>query len=85
MKVLYHKTFGKTFRALSSDNQQRTLFAIEKFRKNNQDASLQIHPLHGKMLGKHSFSVTNKVRVIFKYENLRIVVLLAVGGHDQVY
>lgn len=85
MIIDYHRTFKKAFAKLPKDYQNKTVISIEKFVKNPRDPSLGVHPLKGMMSGRSAFSVTGSIRVIFTRRNNTIVLMLDVGGHDQVY
>lgn len=85
MIINYSRKFKKSFTKLPSEYQEKTACLITKFIKNHRDSSLGIHPLHGKMVGSYAFSVTGSIRVIFSYLDKSVVLMLDVGGHDQVY
>ena len=66
---------------------------IERYKKilrllelNPTHPSLRLHKLSGKFKGKYSISVTMSIRIIITFavtENG--IVLLDIGGHDEVY
>jgi len=45
------------------------------------------HPLHGILKGAFSCEVTKKFRIIYTVEDgkIRIITILAIGHHDDVY
>lgn len=85
MTITYHPRFSKSFCKLSLKNQQQALFVIHKFRQNPKDPSLETHPLKGSMLGLFAFKVDPDLRIIFTFQGRDNVILLNVGGHEQVY
>ncbi len=58
---------------------------VQWFRKNAEDTRLKNHDLHKKMLGKFAFSITNDVRIVYKWLGKNEVRFLAIGGHPKVY
>lgn len=58
---------------------------IKLFRKNPTDTRLKNHALRRKMKGKHAFSITGDVRIVYKKVGKNTVKFLAIGGHTEVY
>lgn len=59
---------------------------IEKFVKNPFHPSLNNHQLTGKMAAFRSISITGDARIIFQeFDHYTVVVMLNVGGHNEVY
>jgi len=83
--VNFHREFRKAFAKLPTAYQEKTVSAIDKFTKNPRNPALAVHTLKGSMLGRCAFSVTANIRVVFTYQNKSTVLMLDVGGHDQVY
>ena len=62
---------------------EEILEKVDMFTTNQNNQSLKVHKLHGRMRAWHSFSVNYKIRVIFKYTNKKTEVnLLDVDNHD---
>lgn len=59
--------------------------AINRFRNNPKDTRLEVHALGKRMKGKHAFSVTDDVRIVFEYLGKKTVRFLAIGTHEEVY
>jgi len=55
------------------------------FSKNPFHRKLRTHKLSGKLEGLWAFSVTYDCRVIFKFLNGEGILLIDIGGHDEVY
>lgn len=85
MIVNYHRKFKKSFSKLPAAIQEKTVSSIDKFVNNPRDQALGVHPLHGKLIGRSSFSITAAIRVVFIYKHKELVLMLDVGDHDQVY
>lgn len=59
--------------------------AIEKFSKNPFNKKIKTHKLTGKLQGLWAFSVDYDCRVIFNFLGKSEVLLVDIGGHDEVY
>ena len=55
------------------------------FKKNPKDTRLENHPLTKPMEGKWAFSVTDDIRIIYKWTNQTTARFLAIGPHIKVY
>jgi len=58
---------------------------MELFSKNAFDSRLRTHKLTGKLEGLWAFSVAYDCRIIFKFFNDNEILLIDIGGHDEVY
>ncbi len=67
--------------ALESVIRERTKW----FRKNPNDTRLDNHPLTKRMEGKWAFSITDDVRIVYKWLSKTTVRFLGIGGHGKVY
>ncbi len=86
MKITYHKKFLKQFDTLERRQQEAVHAAIEKFRHSPFDAVLRNHPLKGTMKDKRSISASFDLRLIFvERDGYAVVLMLAVGSHQDVY
>ena len=82
MQISYSARFEKQYRKLSAIVK---LLAEEKeiiFRKDQFDVVLSTHKLHGKLKGFYAFSINNKYRIIFEFENTSNIKFHYVGTHD---
>jgi len=59
--------------------------ALELFSKEPFHPQLRTHKLTGKLEGLWAFSVTYDCRVIFKFFDKNEVLLIDIGGHNEVY
>lgn len=58
---------------------------IKWFNNNPDDTRLANHELHKHMSGKWAFSITDDIRIIYKWLGKNEVRFLAIGGHPKVY
>jgi proteic killer suppression protein len=59
--------------------------AMELFSRNPFHPKLRTHKLSGKLEGLWAFTVAYDCRVVFKFLNGDEVLLVDVGGHEEVY
>lgn len=81
MKIYYRPDFVKSYKKLSLDVKEKAELKEGLFRKNPFNPQLRTHKLHGKLKNLWSFSVDNKVRVLFRFEREDII-FLDIGDHD---
>ncbi len=82
MQIFYSSKFEKQYRKLpeaikSLAEEKEIVFRINPF-----DAILSTHKLHGKLKGFYAFSINNKYRIIFEFENSDYIKFHYVGTHD---
>ena len=58
---------------------------IRFFQNNSEDTRLRNHALTKRMKGKYAFSITDDIRIIYKYLGKNTVRFLAIGSHKEVY
>ena len=59
---------------------------LHKLEANPQDPELRLHPLSGRLLGKHAVSLTYSYRIVLRLVLTESeIILLDVGSHDEVY
>ena len=59
---------------------------LHKLEANPQDPELRLHPLSGRLLGKHAVSLTYSYRIVLRLVLTESeIILLDVGAHDEVY
>jgi len=82
----YLPTFIKHLNRLPVKVQQKAFFALNKFKENPFNPSLNNHPLRGILDGARAISVTGDIRIIFEEENnYQAVRIIDIGTHNQVY
>lgn len=82
MEVIYIPRFVRQFDKLDNDLQEKVLEKIEFFKNKRNHPGLAIHKLHAQLVGRFSFSVNFKYKIIFQYLSKKEVVLLAIGDHE---
>ncbi len=80
MKVSYSPSFVRQCGALPADLQEEILEKIELFKKGDHKF-LKVHKLHGRLSGRHSFSVNFKYRILFTYISKQEACFLVIGDH----
>ena len=82
MQISYSPKFLKNYRKLSYQVKKLAAEKGEIFKVNHYDSRLSTHKLKGPFEGYYAFSLNNKFRVIFTFEDSGNVKLHAVGNHD---
>lgn len=82
IELEYAPKFLRQLYKLELNIQEETLEKIILFRDPKNNSSLNVHKLHGQHKGRHAFYVTNKIRILFKYQNPKFASFLAIGDHD---
>lgn len=59
--------------------------AVDRFKNNPDDTRLDTHPLRRSRQGTYALSVTDDIRVIFRWIGKRHALFLNIGTHPQVY
>jgi len=81
MKIGYKATFVHRFNKFDIALQEEVLEKIELFKNPKNHKQLKVHKLHGLLVGRYSFSVNYKIRIVFSYVSKKEVVLLSIGDH----
>ena len=58
---------------------------IVLFRNNPNDTRLDNHPLRKRMEGRWAFSVSDDIRIVYRWIGKTTVRFLAIGPHETVY
>jgi mRNA-degrading endonuclease YafQ of YafQ-DinJ toxin-antitoxin module len=58
---------------------------LKRFQNNPEDTRLDNHSLTKSMAGKWAISVTDDIRIVYKWTGKTTVRILAIGGHEEVY
>jgi addiction module RelE/StbE family toxin len=88
IKVAWDQGFKKTYqKKVKNDAELKGRFwdAVEMFAKDPFHRRLRTHKLTGRLEGLWAFSVSFDCRVIFKFLGKTEVLLIDIGGHDEVY
>ncbi len=88
IKITWDHAFKKIYKKKAKDNgefKKRFWNAVELFSKEPFNSRLRTHKLTGKLEGLWAFSITYDCRVIFKFLSKNEVLLIDIGGHDEVY
>jgi plasmid maintenance system killer protein len=82
MTFYYKPSFVRQLKSLETELIDEALEKIELFKNEKNHRSLKVHKLHGRLVGRWSFSVNYQYRIVFIYQAKTEVVLLAIGDHD---
>jgi len=88
IKVSWDQGFKRAYRKkVKNDAELKDRFweAAEIFVKDPFHSRLRTHKLTGKLEGLWAFSVSFDCRVIFKFLSKTEILLIDIGGHDEVY
>ena len=80
--------YDKMYRELALEKnplKTRVVTCIRLFKENPNDTRLDNHPLKKSMNGRWAFSVTDDIRIVYKWMGKTTVRFLAIGHHGQVY
>ncbi|MBP7114009.1 MAG: type II toxin-antitoxin system mRNA interferase toxin, RelE/StbE family [Candidatus Peribacteraceae bacterium] len=86
MHIHYQKRFVKQMEKLQKHQKIAVTDAIDLFRHHPLDPSLHNHALRGPMKGARAISAGFDLRIIFEErDRYTLVIILAVGTHEEVY
>lgn len=88
VKVKFSGKFDKMYKELvegKSDLRNITATRIKLFEKNPEDTRLRNHSLRKHLEGRWAFSITDDIRIIYKWIGKSSVRFLAIGHHKSVY
>ena len=88
IKISWDQGFKRVYRKkVKNDDELKSRFwgAVEMFAKDPFQSRLRTHKLTGKLDGLWAFSVSYDCRVIFKFLSKTEILLIDIGGHDEVY
>jgi toxin HigB-1 len=80
----FRRIYGKKVKN-DTELKQRFWKAMKLFSGNPFHQKLRTHKLSGKLGGLWAFSVSYDCRVIFKFLNGDEILLVDIGGHEEVY
>jgi mRNA interferase YafQ len=88
-QLIWTNTFSRTAKKLLKRNPNlRAEFewTLKQLEKDPAHPKLRLHPLQGRLAGKHAVSLTYSHRIVLILAlNEGEIVLLDVGTHDQTY
>lgn len=82
MQIFYSSTFEKRYRKLPQFVKDIAEEKERVFRSDSFNTSLKTHKLHGKLNQYYSFSLNNKYRIIFSFDDKNDVRFHSIGTHD---
>ena len=88
IKVNWDEGFKKIYRKKAKNNEglkKKFWKTLELFVENPFNPRIRTHKLTGKLEGLWAFSVDYDCRIIFKFLNQDEILLVDIGGHDEVY
>jgi mRNA-degrading endonuclease YafQ of YafQ-DinJ toxin-antitoxin module len=88
IKVSWDQGFKRVYRKkVKNDAELKGRFwdAAEMFAQDPFHPRLRTHKLTGRLEGLWAFSVSFDCRVIFKFLSKTEILLIDIGGHDEVY
>lgn len=88
IKIVWDRGFKRIYKKKVKDDEElkkRFWDSIELFSNEPFNSRLRTHKLTGKLEGLWAFSVNYDCRVIFRFCDKNEVVLIDIGGHDEVY
>jgi len=88
IEVFWDQGFKRAYRKkVKNDAELKERFwdAMEMFAKDPFHPRLRTHKLTGRLEGLWAFSVSFDCRVIFKLLSKTEILLIDIGGHDEVY
>jgi addiction module RelE/StbE family toxin len=88
IKVIWDQGFKRIYKKkVKNDQELKKKFwdSMELFSKEPFNKRLRTHKLTGKLEGLWAFSVAYDYRIIFKFLDKDEVLLVDIGGHEEVY
>ena len=88
MKVELTGDYDRMYRSLVVKDGAIKKIVVERiklFKKNPSDSRLDNHPLRKRLTEKWAFSVTDDIRIIYRWIGKSTVRFLAIGTHVQLY
>lgn len=85
MEVVYAPSFIRALRALPLGLQEEALEKIDAFRDLRNHKQLKVHKLVGRLIGRYSFSVNFRTRIVFTFaqqKKPKTAYLLMIGDHE---
>lgn len=78
----YAPKFLRQLYKLEKNIQEEALEKIKSFKDPKNHRSLNVHKLRGRHKERYAFYITDKIRIMFKYQNPKLASFLAIDDHD---
>jgi len=88
IKITWDQGFKRIYKKKVRNNDElkkKFWDAMDLFSKNLFNPQLRTHKLTGKLEGLWALSIDYDCRVIFQFIDKNEVLLIDIGGHDEVY
>jgi len=88
IKITWDQGFKRIYKKKVKNNDElkkKFWDAMDLFSKNLFNPRLRTHKLTGKLEGLWALSIDYDCRVIFQFIDKNEVLLIDIGGHDEVY
>ena len=82
MIILYIPRFVRQYKKLPREIKDQAKNKESIFRQNPFDPQLKTHKLKGSFEGYWSFSITQKYRIIFEFQDENVIRFYSIGDHD---
>jgi addiction module RelE/StbE family toxin len=79
--VSYKSSFLRALKKLSPKTIDEVEEKIKLFKTGTHDKELRVHKLHGRLAGRHSFSVNYRYRIVYRILGQEYT-LLDIGTHE---
>lgn len=81
-QILYSHRFAKKLSQFSPKEKKKILKMVRLFWQNPLTVSLKTHKLSGKLKDCWSFSITNALRIMFRFADSQTVEFIDIGTHE---
>lgn len=82
LRVFFMPSFVRQMNQLEDGLVDEVREKVELFKDVRNHKALKVYKLHGPLVGRWSFSVNYRMRLVFSYLSKKEVVLLSIGDHD---
>jgi addiction module RelE/StbE family toxin len=82
MQIFYSPQFARDYKSLEETIKNRAEKREVIFRKNPFDSRLKTHKLSGKLSEFWSFSIDQRLRIIFEFKDEKKIIFHAIGDHS---
>lgn len=81
-QIVYSHSFAKKLNQFSPKEKKKILKMVSLFWQNPFAISLKTHKLSGKLKDYWSFSITNTLRIMFRFADSQTVEFIDIGTHE---
>jgi addiction module RelE/StbE family toxin len=85
MEIITSRKFDKSFKKQSLKVKKEFESRIELFIIDINDPVLRTHKLSGNLKNLWSFNVSGDIRVIFEKKRKKVIFLIDIGTHSELY